>query len=588
MQFQKIERPSYIDIHQCKADDIDRKPTVIAQSDHHIVYLRDISDDVAAYVDILILNIFNGVAKNIGIENPDRLAGKPDWIIEKGWLDGLKNLYNKWKMTIGRSGPSPYKPFTIKGRQLYKYKKDKSGRLKIDIPMTQREWDEFEKQVTTYLKPYLSTLAEEMAVKGMLLGMASLESEYQGKDPLDYGKKSFEQIEKERFDGYIPDKVESMKKRYRTSRSTERVIKDVMDRITAQYITGIDEKVRSTIKGQIINAYKLGKSPRELASDLYWMKDDKKEFQEYKKEIEANKEWIKEYRQKHQDSFATLTGRIQQMTEEKKDLEAKPEATKDEKKYIRKLDSLINKDIRTIQKLNKPIDNASAHQLIRDWHRVAMYETSMLHETAKLAEHEETAFESLSEDSKAVYFIYGYGTCDWCLEHNGTLVRYIPSIIVGDTSNDSLSIRGIKDPYTDIAIWAGKNNIGFKQREWRVCVPAHPFNRATFHRIDPGTEKVDVPMRVIIPKAGTDGEERWKKYVPQKYLEQHEKNRSEAIARQEKQTWDRRKGLFKENKEYYDNVVWGPKSDTRAAWRTASGEVGSVDVGNIARLGLEE
>ena len=52
-----------------------------------------------------------------------------------------------------------------------------------------------------------------------------------------------------------------------------------------QYITETSEAVRSAIQAQVMNAYNRKLTPVELASDLYWMKDDKPEMKQYTAEI---------------------------------------------------------------------------------------------------------------------------------------------------------------------------------------------------------------------------------------------------------------------------------------------------------------
>jgi hypothetical protein len=137
----------------------------------------------------------------------------------------------------------------------------------------------------------------------------------------------------------------------------------------------------------------------------------------------------------------------------------------------------------------------TAESLKRNWNRIAITESASIYEAGILAPYEAEAMDSMKDQSKAKYFVFTGGTCPWCRSHHGTLVRLIPSALVTDTSNDSLKAMGITDPITDIAVWVGKNNIGFKHTSaedtWRVCCPAHPHNVATLQPIDPETEYYD-------------------------------------------------------------------------------------------------
>jgi len=126
----------------------------------------------------------------------------------------------------------------------------------------------------------------------------------------------------------------------------------------------------------------------------------------------------------------------------------------------------------------------SAERVRKNWARISATEMNSVFEAGILAPYEAEAMESLQDNGRAVYFVRTGGTCDWCKSRQGTLVRLVPLSIVTDSAIDSLSAMGIEDPNTDIAIWTGKNNVGFKQKQWRICCPAHPYNSATFSPID--------------------------------------------------------------------------------------------------------
>lgn len=137
-----------------------------------------------------------------------------------------------------------------------------------------------------------------------------------------------------------------------------------------------------------------------------------------------------------------------------------------------------------VQKDEDLLNKYSAESLRRNWHRIAQTEVASIYEAGILAPYEADAMESLKDPGKAMYFVRTGGTCPWCRSKQGTIVRLIPAAIVESSKEESLSAMGIKDPNTDIAIWPGKNNVGLKQAEWNICCPAHPYNVATFQRID--------------------------------------------------------------------------------------------------------
>jgi predicted transcriptional regulator len=145
-----------------------------------------------------------------------------------------------------------------------------------------------------------------------------------------------------------------------------------------------------------------------------------------------------------------------------------------------------------VEKDKNLVNKYTAEAMRRNWHRIASTEMASVYEAGILAPYESDAVESLKDPKKAQYFVFTGGTCPWCRDHQGVLTRLVPKSVVTDTKNDSLKDMGIKDPNTDIAIWVGKNNVGFKEtkavHEWRICTPAHPYNVATMQPIDIETE----------------------------------------------------------------------------------------------------
>lgn len=369
---------------------------------HTVRYLDDLEREYYRYMAALIVNVFDGVARSLGVPDPDALAEKPPWALAKGFLSGLKGMFRRLKGIFGRKADDPGRPFTIKGRPVYVKGK----------PMTVGEFRDFEKQVTDYMRPYLDNAAEEITVKAFMLAMASARAERQGQRPDEYGKRSYKEIEDTDFKGYVPDTIQSVKARYRIPATVEdSMIRNQLR--TAQYVQRIDENVRNAIRAQVLRANEEGLTPKQLASNLYWMKKEDRE-------------------------------------------------------------------------MRRVFDNPStAEQLVRDWHRVAVTEIAYLHEAGKMA-----LFDAEAAEGSPVYFVFGgSGRCDWCASHQGAVVRLIPLSDVGADMDDSLSARGINDPHTDIAVWQGKSNFGFKKAAWRVTTPAHPYCRDTFIRFFPGKQR---------------------------------------------------------------------------------------------------
>lgn len=428
---------------------------------HDLKYIQDLQDEYTYYVSQLILNIYNGVAANLGIKNPDMLAARSprELRLEKGFLSGMTGIGRKIRGYIGRKiKKSPYEAFEIKGLNLFR--KDK--------PMTNADWLVFERQVINYMRPYLEGLGEEMAVKGMLLAMASNEMEQQGKGSIQYGKKSYEQIEKEMFGGYVPDTIIGAEERFNIEEEVSRATGIAYVK-AADFLQDTSKEVQGAVKEQVIRAHRLGNSPTELASDLYWMKEDIPEIKEYTAEIN-----------------------------------------------------------------------------MRDFRRVANTELAMIHERGKIAQYEVQARKSVDKEADPVYFTFqGGGVCDWCKPRQGDIARLIPMDLVGNERDDTLSSRGIKDPHTDICVWQGKNNIGYKKAEWRLATPAHPFCADTFSRIYPDIQKYDKATGRIKYIAGKE----FVKFIPQDFMDELEGEKAKYRERQDILAKKRAESLLREGKQ---------------------------------------
>lgn len=149
--------------------------------------------------------------------------------------------------------------------------------------------------------------------------------------------------------------------------------------------------------------------------------------------------------------------------------------------------------------VQKETGQQTAESVRKNWNRISATEMNSIFEAGILAPYEAQAMDSI-RDKKGVYFVRVGGTCDWCAPRQGTLVRLVPTSIVADNNDDSLKSMGIEDPFTDIAIWVGKNNVGRKKQDWLICCPAHPYNRASFSPIDLDTQEYDSKLGRVVDK----------------------------------------------------------------------------------------
>ncbi len=423
------------------------------KEENPLKYLDDLTISFSDYVSCLIHNVIDGISENIGV-NPQSIPEPKN--LQKAFLNKFRQ---KWRNATRVGRRKDYrKPFSVKGLKIYQQGK----------PLTEEEWNRIFNQLSQYLQPFLSGLSEEMAVKGTLLAMAAIEEELKGSTTDKHGKKSLKQIEQDRFKGYIPDTIKSFYQRYKTNKQIKKAVVNSYGRV-AMYVNEVNDDIKAAIKQQVTTAHRLNLTPKELASNLYWMKDENPELKKY-----------------------------------------------------------------------------TAEKLRRDFQRTADTELATIYNNAKIGAYEDIAEKSFKGKGEGAYFLFMGGTCKECQKRHGTVARLIPLDMVGSENDDSLSGRGIHDEYTDIAIWRGKNNIGYKTAQWRLCVPLHPWNTAQMERFSPGEQEYDKRTGRIKGKV----EKRFEKYIPKDFLEDINKNEAEALARKEKQEADREKGEHKRDIDY--------------------------------------
>jgi hypothetical protein len=117
---------------------------------------------------------------------------------------------------------------------------------------------------------------------------------------------------------------------------------------------------------------------------------------------------------------------------------------------------------------------------------------------------------------------------------------------------------GIEDPYTDVAIWVGKNNVGRKKADFLICCPAHPHNRASFSPIDLDTQEYDPKLKRVVDKTP-------------KELEKY-KIRSAEHLKTEDEKEERKPRYISENRVQFNRNIYEAVSPSEAdrkleAWR---------------------
>lgn len=418
---------------------------------HDCRALADLIDESGRYVAALILAAFQGAAEDM------RSLGR----LEKAESEGrLAKYFGRLGGFVGRKLDDI--PVSFRTRKLKR-------------SMTPKRWDAFGRRIGEIMRPHLDGIAEETAVKSVLLGLSSLQRETESQEAL---LEDYPTVESKLFQGYMPDTIRSGLERY-DMKTVRRAMDEAHDR-AAMHVTRIPEKIRDAVREQVSAYVRSGKDdPRELASNLFHIKDDRPDLKSH-----------------------------------------------------------------------------TAEQLSRDWHRVANTEIARWYATARQSAREGEAEASMRDPSRAVHVVFhGTGQCDWCRPRQGTIMRQAPLSAVKDPMNDSLKSMGIDDPHTDIATWIGKNNVGLKKAQWRVCGSAHPNCGCVESPIDPRTQEYDRERNVIRFKSEATAD----RYIPPDILKEMDDMRARARLRRDRAEADRASGKHVRNAAYYGN--WRKRSE---------------------------
>lgn len=354
------------------------------------------------------------------------------------------------------------------------------------------------RELTEYWQAYMKAIINEIYVgTGVVLGLSEKEAlQLLNKNPGNLKKAGFFKSILNRFRSLFPYKIsrfrpsKGSKLRFGTGKPMTPQQWDKFNRSLDDYwqkaankITG-DVTTKGFLLGQQTAKFREKKKPYENKS-LYQVATDQfdghmpdsiekaykkydfnnAEKKAYNKELSSTAMYVTQTNNEIKDSIRQV---ITQGIDEEK---TGTEIASDLYWKVEKDENLTNK--------------YTAETLRRNWDRIAITEMTSIHESGILATYEAEAMESLKDPTKAQYFVRTGGDHPWCVSKRGVVVRLVPASIVKDTKNESLRSLGIKDPNTDIAIWVGKNNIGIKKEaDWLIAVPAHPYNVATFQRID--------------------------------------------------------------------------------------------------------
>lgn len=222
------------------------------ESEHQEVkYVRELTEYWNAYMYALINEIYTGVAINLGMDSSTayKLAkSKPTELKKSGFF---KSIFEKFKGVFSYSIPK------------FRYKKKLYG---DGTGMTEKQWKKFNNYLSNYWSKHTESVAEDISIKGALLGKDTTEFREKKKP---YKNKSLFQINYDQYDGDMPSNVKEAYKSYDFNNSQKNAMAKSLSNI-GLYVTQVDNTVQEAIRQQVSIGIDNKKTPTEIASDLYW------------------------------------------------------------------------------------------------------------------------------------------------------------------------------------------------------------------------------------------------------------------------------------------------------------------------------
>ena len=227
--------------------------------DHHenkeyqaVKYVRELNEFWDAYMFALINEIMVGVAINLGMDEKKayKLAMEKPETLQKSKF--LTTIFDKFKDIFKYT----IEPFRIKKKLVPLGSR----------PLTPAEWEKITAHLSAYWKRHADKLAEDMTVKGFMLGRDTTKFR---RDKVSYKDKSLFQVANDQYRGNMPDNIAAAYKKYDFANSEKKSLNRAFSRV-AMYVTETDKKLQSSIRKTVTQGINDGKSPVMVASDLYW------------------------------------------------------------------------------------------------------------------------------------------------------------------------------------------------------------------------------------------------------------------------------------------------------------------------------
>jgi hypothetical protein len=210
-------------------------------------YVEDLILYYQTYVSAVINEIFVGIGISLGQSEKQAYAMiKTDpKKLEKAFF---KDVFDKFKNVFKHRIPK----FRIKQNVFNNGK-----------PLSEKQWETINKSITDYWKQNTADITEDVVTKAYVLGIKS--SKYR-KSKIDNTKKTLPEIIK---NNPIPDKFAEAYKRYDFKNSEKNAMNKAFSSI-AMYVSDTGDGIKQAIRKNITEGINEGKTPVQIASDMYW------------------------------------------------------------------------------------------------------------------------------------------------------------------------------------------------------------------------------------------------------------------------------------------------------------------------------
>jgi len=218
---------------------------------HDTKYIRELIEYWDAYVHAVINEIYVGVGISLGLSEAtayDLAKNRTTDLKKSGFF---KSLFDKFKSLF----PHKIQRF-----------RPKKGMFGDGTPMSEKQWTIFNNSVKKYWQKHTGRVAEDIAVKGFLLGRETTNFNLKKKP---YKNKSLYQVSFDQYDGEIPSTIMEAYKKYDFDKSEKNILNKSFSNI-AMYVQETNTEIQDAIRKQIQLGLDNNKSAIKIASDLYW------------------------------------------------------------------------------------------------------------------------------------------------------------------------------------------------------------------------------------------------------------------------------------------------------------------------------